>query len=95
MRQTHYTVSYDISSDKQRRRVAKVLEKKGLRVQKSVFECRLSERQFLALRSALERLIDFRTDSLRYYPLCLRCSEAVVHVGQTVPLEETEAVKVI
>ena len=35
-----YIVSYDITSNKLRRKIAKELENYGVRVQYSVFECR-------------------------------------------------------
>ncbi|MDI6714686.1 MAG: CRISPR-associated endonuclease Cas2 [Thermodesulfovibrio sp.] len=37
-----YVVVYDISDDKERAKVDKVLKKYGFRVQKSVFECKLT-----------------------------------------------------
>jgi CRISPR-associated protein Cas2 len=45
-----YLACYDVADDKERDRVATVLEGFGLRVQKSVFECRLT-------RSAAERML--------------------------------------
>lgn len=51
-----YLVAYDIEDDSERRRVSRVVAGFGLRVQKSVFECRLTraglgklERKLLAL----------------------------------------------
>jgi CRISPR-associated protein Cas2 len=47
---TLYLACYDVTDDAERERVCGVLEGYGLRVQKSVFECRLT-------RSARERLL--------------------------------------
>ena len=47
-------VSYDISDDKRRRMVAKLLEGYGYRVQYSVFECDLSLKQLQKLRRELK-----------------------------------------
>ena len=44
-----YIAVFDVTEDRERARVAKVLEGYGVRVQKSVFECRLN-------RSGLRRL---------------------------------------
>ena len=41
-----YVVSYDIVSDRTRRKVSKILEGYGVRIQYSVFECRLNEKRF-------------------------------------------------
>ena len=48
-RDATYLVCYDVTEDRERNHVAKVVEAYGLRIQFSVFECRLS-------RTALARL---------------------------------------
>lgn len=73
-----YLVSFDVSDDRIRYRVVKVLKGYGHRVQKSVFECpRLNEHKFLTLKDRLESLIDFTTDSVRYYRQCSGCLKEV------------------
>lgn len=54
-RSSLYIASYDLEDDRERSRVAKVLEGFGVRVQKSVFECRLTK---TALRQLSGRLGD-------------------------------------
>ena len=49
------------------RRVAKVCESMGQRVQKSVFECTVDEMQFEQLERALLAEIDEAEDNLRFY----------------------------
>ena len=51
------------------RRVARVCEKWGVRVQNSVFELMVDQAQFIALRTSLERVIDPKKDSVRFYRL--------------------------
>lgn len=51
MKSTCYVAVFDLSDDRERTRVAKLLEGVGMRVQKSVFECRLT-------RSGRQRLLD-------------------------------------
>ncbi|HFC46795.1 MAG TPA: CRISPR-associated endonuclease Cas2 [Dissulfuribacter thermophilus] len=73
-----YVVAFDISDDKKRYRCAKALKGLGTRVQKSVFECpNLSERRFLKLKTAIEKIIDHTTDTVRYYRLCGDCLDKV------------------
>jgi len=67
-------VCYDVSTEtsagrKRLRRVAKVCEGVGQRVQKSVFECRLSLMQYEELERRLLREIDQAEDNLRLYRL--------------------------
>ena len=63
-------VSYDISDDKRRRKVAEIMEGYGYRVQYSVFECDLTKNQMAAMKRALRPYVKSREmDSVRFYPL--------------------------
>jgi CRISPR-associated protein Cas2 len=65
-----HLIAYDTPNDKRRRRVAKVLEGYGQRVQDSVFECWLNPLQRAALLHRLRRQLHLRHDTLRVYILC-------------------------
>ena len=65
-------VTFDVSTEtaagrKRLRRVAKVCESTGQRVQKSVFECQVDNMQLEALERRLLAEIDETTDNLRFY----------------------------
>ena len=65
-------VTYDVSTEtaagrRRLRRVAKVCESTGQRVQKSVFECQVNEMQLEQLERALLAEIDEAEDNLRFY----------------------------
>ena len=65
-------VTYDVSTEtaagrKRLRRVARVCESTGQRVQKSVFECQVNEMQLEQLERALLAEIDEAQDNLRFY----------------------------
>ena len=67
-------VTYDVNTEtaagrRRLRRVAKVCERFGQRVQYSVFECIVDAGQFILLVSALEHEIELQQDSLRIYRL--------------------------
>ena len=68
-----YVICFDIADDRIRRKVVKALENKGQRVQKSVFECFLNDKQYIELKTTLDNLIDKSKDSVRYYHLCENC----------------------
>lgn len=88
-------VAYDISSDKQRRKVAKLLENFLTRVQLSVFEGELpAEVLGRAVRKAL-RHIDPETDSLRVYRLCGACAPRTDIYGRPVFAGEDEGARVL
>jgi CRISPR-associated protein Cas2 len=67
-------VTYDVSTEtkpgrKRLRRVAQVCKNYGQRVQKSVFECQVSEMKFEELRRKLLKEINSQEDNLRLYRL--------------------------
>lgn len=70
---TFYAVAYDITDDRRRRRIFSVLKAYGWSVQESVFECRLTPRQFAELRRLCAREMDGQEDSILFYPLCELC----------------------
>lgn len=63
-----YAVVYDISDDKERRKVDKLLKGYGFRIQKSVFECRLTRRTRDELTKRMEKL-DIKTGFIKLYRL--------------------------
>jgi CRISPR-associated protein Cas2 len=78
----YLVVSYDITEDRRRNRVAKLMENYGKRVQYSVFECLLQEYSLLQLQEQLQAILDFETDSVRFYRLCVRCRNAIEILGR-------------
>jgi CRISPR-associated protein Cas2 len=65
-------ITYDISDDARRLRVANELENWGQRSQFSVFECDLKEAQAKILVARLRALCTDK-DGLRIYRLCAAC----------------------
>ena len=79
-------VSYDVNTvnaagRRRLRRIAKVCENWGIRVQNSVFECTVDWSQWIALKAKLEAICEPAVDSLRYYNLGNNYKEKVVHFG--------------
>ncbi|HES76890.1 MAG TPA: CRISPR-associated endonuclease Cas2 [bacterium] len=65
-----YDVSTETSAGRRRlRRVAKICEGMGQRVQKSVFECKVNAMQYDDLERRLVAEIDENEDNLRFYRL--------------------------
>ena len=65
-----HLIAYDISDGKRLRKVARLCEDYGIRVEKSVFECELDNNQFYELWSKLELLV-CGSDSIIDYPIGL------------------------
>jgi CRISPR-associated protein Cas2 len=79
-------VAYDVSTEtesgkKRLRRVAKVCEDHGQRVQNSVFECLVDAAQWVRLRADLLSEIDVKDDSLRFYFLGDNWKRRIEHAG--------------
>ncbi len=79
-------VTYDVSTvdaagRKRLRKVAKVCEDFGQRVQNSVFECLVDPADWTVLRAKLMKLYDPEKDSLRFYYLGKRWRRRVEHHG--------------
>ncbi len=87
---SRYVIAYDIPSDRRRNKVARALEGHGERVQYSVFECLLKEKQFDTLWEELEGLLEPEHDSVRAYRLCAMCARWVKTVGQAKEVEVPE-----
>ena len=64
-----YVICYDICDAKRLQRIAKLLQSYGARVQKSVFECQLSNDRLERLRKKAEGVMDLQEDSLLIYHL--------------------------
>jgi len=79
-------ITYDVSTEseggkRRLRRVARQCENFGQRVQNSVFECLVTPAQWADLKHKLEKEIDEKYDSLRYYFLGANWERRVEHVG--------------
>jgi len=86
----YLTISYDIANDRRRTRVAHLLEDYGKRVQYSVFDCILDERDLQRLRKKLDRVVDHEADSVRFYRLCRRCAGAIDILGKGTVIEDDD-----
>ncbi len=74
-------IAYDVVENDRRTRLSRLLCDFGRRVQKSVFECVLSEKEYLDLKFRLDKEIDHQVDTVRYYHLCQRCVPAIEFTG--------------
>jgi CRISPR-associated protein Cas2 len=82
-------VSYDVSTrddggHRRLRRVARLCEDHGQRVQNSVFECVVDAAQWVVLRAKLVSEADPARDSLRFYFMGNEWRRRVEHVGAKV-----------
>ncbi len=88
-------VTYDVSTvekagQRRLRRVAQTCEDYGVRVQKSVFECQVGQKEWVLLRDRLLREIKAEQDSLRFYFLDEKAAQRIEHHGVDKPVDLTE-----
>ncbi|MDY4430603.1 CRISPR-associated endonuclease Cas2 [Evtepia sp.] len=86
-------ITYDVNTttldgEKRLRKVAKLCEKYGIRVQNSVFEVLVDGAQLVKLKAQLEKLIDQENDSVRFYKLGNSYEHKIETMGKT-PLIQT------
>jgi len=83
-----YVVAYDISSDRRRTKVHRILSGFGQWTQFSLFECYLTEKEHLTLQAKLDKVLDEAQDRVRFYSLCEACLKKVETVGMEQPAED-------
>lgn len=81
-------VAYDITSPKRLSAVARICEDYGVRVQYSVFECRLEEAEFAGFWDKLVAAIDKREDRIVAYKIDARCAKETLTAGTMVCSEK-------
>ena len=78
---TYDNATADADGAKRLRHIAKNCLNYGQRVQYSVFEIEVNPAQWTTLKATLEKIIDYKTDSLRYYYLGKNWQARVEHIG--------------
>lgn len=66
-------IAYDIANDNTRNKIAKQLKNYGSRINLSVFECMLTDKQLEKLQNSILKKIDTKTDTIVYYTICINC----------------------
>ncbi len=84
---TCYVIAYDIPDDRRRTKIHKLLQGFGSWTQYSLFECFLTKKELVLLRSKLAEHLIAQQDSVRFYPMCANCLERVETVGGPPPSE--------
>src|SRR5438105_14560438 len=85
---TCYVIAYDIPDDRRRTKVHKILLGFGKWTQYSLFECFLTRKQLVLLRSKLAEHLIAQEDSVRFYPLCVNCVSKVETIGGSLPSDD-------
>lgn len=76
-----YLICYDISDPKRLHEISSYLNKKGYRVQKSIFTCNLEYDEYMTLKNDLIKVIDINSDRLAIYKVCENCAKSGFYLG--------------
>ena len=79
-----FIVAYDISDAKRLRRVAKILEKIGVRIEYSLFFVRASKEEMIEIAMEIAEVINKEVDDVRIYEI----EEYGVAIGNATLLDE-------
>ena len=87
-------VCYDVNTQdaagaRRLRRIAEACKDHGVRVQYSVFECRVEGKDWVFLKARLLKEYDEKRDSLRFYFVSSDDARRVEHHGVRRPLDPT------
>ena len=88
-------ITYDVDTttkegEKRLRKVSKECINYGQRVQNSVFECLITEAQFVGLKAILESVINNTTDSIRFYFLGNNWKRRIEKIGKETSHDPTD-----
>jgi len=76
-----YVVSYDVVDDRRRNKLADFLENFGVRVQYSVFEVELKEKEYNVMVKGIKKRIKPEEDTVRIYPIAKELKDAIMTIG--------------
>ena len=91
-----FVITYDVDTTdvqgvKRLRKVAKLCERNGMRVQNSVFEVLVDAAQWVVLKEELSKTIDHEHDSIRCYRLGNSYQHKIETMGRTPWVQAGEA----
>jgi CRISPR-associated protein Cas2 len=87
-----HLIAYDISNAGRLRRVARACEDYGVRIEKSVFECRLDKNLFLVLWSKLEEIVaEDEGDRVIAYPIAESEEKKIMVIGREIERGKKDA----
>lgn len=78
---TYDVATQDAAGRRRLRKIARLCQNYGQRVQYSVFECQVDPARWVALRAELIDEMDASQDSLRFYRLGSNWRPRIEHVG--------------
>lgn len=96
MSRTRYLVSYDVSNPRRLRKVARILEGFGVRLQYSVFECLLDDTRLAKLKAELQDHLNHDEDQILFVALGPSGTDATLSIeAMGLPYEVRSRITII
>ena len=88
-------ITYDVKTitkagQKRLRLVAKACKDYGVRVQNSVFECHVTNTQYITLKRRIDGIVDKETDNVRFYHMGEGWKKHVEMIGNVIMFDPTD-----
>ena len=81
----NFILSYDIADEKRLRKIAKLVEKKAFRIQKSIYFLEdFSQDELTTLLDEISKILHDKQDDLRIYTI----KQNGIHLGSAINLDE-------
>lgn len=80
-----YLIAYDIRNPDRLRKLAKIAQDYGIRMQKSVFEAELLPSELKDMESRMKKLINPKEDGIKIFRLCQSCEARRTGAGRGRP----------
>lgn len=88
-------ITYDVNiasenGNHRLRQISKICQNYGQRVQNSVFECIVTESQYLLLKNAIYNAMDKDNDNVRFYMLSSKWKKKIETLGKSSSIDYTD-----
>lgn len=85
----HYVIAFDVSDDKVRRKLCKILLDKGVRIQESVFAVTLKKHEITRIQKKLELCLN-KKGVIHIFHICGACAKKSLAINRQVEYYATD-----
>jgi len=79
----HYVIAFDVSHDKVRRKLTKILLGKGVRIQESIFAVSLKKHEINSIGKKLEKTLD-KQGIIHIFHICGSCAKKSLAINKEI-----------
>ena len=79
----HYIIAFDVSDDKVRRKLCKILLDKGVRIQESVFAVNLKKHEIKSITKRLEQTLN-KQGIIHIINVCTACAKKSLAINKEI-----------